>query len=223
MHPIAEFLARLEAFTDYPPDVAPVPERLPGTAAFVAAVGLYRPPHSRQLPPFPFGGLMIVGHNLDSREAYEKRRATGLSHGDVVPGHPTMSTWRGLYRLLDGAGINRAAFFFTNAFVGLKHGGPTGDVTAYPAPRYRQWCQDFLGHQVQVMKPRVVLTLGEPASTAVSTVSEPRPWPAGRLPKAGMAKASIYGHQTVIVPAKHPSIAPRSEDTDWLKQAWAAR
>jgi hypothetical protein len=222
VHPVEDFLARLDGFSDYPPDVTPVPELLPGTAAFAASAGLYRPHHAHDLPAFPLGGLMIVGHNLDSVDAYEKRRVSGISHGDAVPGHPPMSTWRNLYKMLDGAGVERTAFFFTNAFVGLKPGGPTGDVTAYPAGRYRRWCRDFVVYQAQRMQPRVILTLGEPAWTAMSALVSPSPWPPGRLPAAGMAEVEISGHRAVIVAAKHTSIAPRADDRDWLRRAWTA-
>ena len=71
MHPIEEFRQRLDAFGDYPPDVKPVPAILPGTAAFAASIGLWRPARSTGLPDFPHGKLMIVGHNLDSFSAYD--------------------------------------------------------------------------------------------------------------------------------------------------------
>lgn len=60
-----------------------------------------------------------------------------------------MSTWVGLYRLLELAGVDRGQFFFTNAYVGLKEGTPTGRFKAYDAPEYRRWCRDFLAVQVQ--------------------------------------------------------------------------
>jgi hypothetical protein len=158
MHPIEDFWTRLREFDAYPPDVSAVPELLPGTAAFAASAGLYRPAGSRELPPFPYGGLLIVGHNLDSQAGYDKRRASGSSHGDLIPG-PAMSTWLGLYKVLDGAGVGRDEFFFTNIFVGLKEGTPTGRFSAYPAPDFRRWCREFLRHQVDTMRPTVVLLL----------------------------------------------------------------
>jgi len=133
-----------------------------------------------------------------------------------------MNTWGGLCNLLDAAEVSYSEFFFTNAYVGLKDGGPTGDVTQYPAPGYRAWCRDFLGHQINVMRPRVVLTLGEPAWTALAAVAEPRPWPPGRLPPPEPATTSLCGHPTIVVAAKHTSIAPRAANKDSLRIAWGS-
>lgn len=83
--PVTAFRSVLARFDGYPPDVVPVPEQLPGTAAFAASAGLYRLPGTSALPPFPYNGLMIIGHNLDSVDGYEARRRSGVSHGDVVP------------------------------------------------------------------------------------------------------------------------------------------
>ena len=137
VHPVEDFWATLREFDDYRPDVNPVPELLPGTAAFAASAGLYREHGSRDLPPFPHGGLMVVGHNLDSRANYQERRLSGSSHGDLVPG-PPMKTWLGLYRLLDQAGIPRQQFFFTNLFVGLKDGTATGRFSSHRNADFRR-------------------------------------------------------------------------------------
>jgi len=209
-HPVADFWTILQAFDGYPPDVTPVPEPLPGTAAFAASAGLYRPHGGRDLPPFPYGGLMVVGHNLDSQAGYERRRASGVSHGDLVPG-PAMSTWVGLYRLLGLAGVERSEFFFTNVLVGLKEGKPTGQFSAHRAPAYREWCAEFLEHQVRTMRPRVVLVLGVPACRDVASMTSPRPWEPGPLPPPAAVEARLAGHDTTLVPAHHPSYQKRIE------------
>ena len=222
-HPIDVFMAELDVFSDYPADVVRVPELLPGTAAFAASAGLYREAGSTELPNFPTGGLMVIGHNLDSVENFESRRATGFSHGDHGPGVPTMSTWRGLYRLLETAKVERRELFFTNVYVGLKLGRPTGQFSRLPAPSYRKWCREFLEHQYLTMLPRVVVVLGEPAWTELSTVAEDAPWPAGRLAPSGFAKVKLYGVETMVVPAHHTSMQKRIvPDSDALQMAWRA-
>jgi hypothetical protein len=222
-HPVEAFSTTLEEFATYPPDVARAsPELLPGTAAFAASAGLYRPPGSRELPPFPYGGLMVVGHNLDSLADYEKRRRSGDSHGDLGRVTPTMNTWLGLYKLLDLAGVERDQFYFTNILVGLKkEGSPTGQFTAYDAPEFKQWCREFLGLQVTTMRPRVVLVLGVPASCEIAKVAIPPPWPATSLPPPIAVDARLYGHDTVLVPAHHTSRQRRiARDADALRGAW---
>lgn len=220
-HPVEEFWTRLQAFHEYPSDVTPVPELLPGTAAFAASAGLHRPSGSRQLPPFPFGGLLIIGHNLDSRSGYEERRQSGTSHGDVIAGTQTMSTWRGLYSLLDVAGVPLQQMFFTNVFVGLKEGASTGPFTNAWTPEFRSWCRDFLRHQVLTMRPRVTLVLGKPACKELGGVSDPGEWLSGALPQPGPVAVRLHGHRTTLVPAHHTSMQKRiADDADALRRAW---
>lgn len=69
-HPVEMFRRRLAELTTYPPGVVPVPAFLGGTAFFAAAAGLVVTDDAGSLPPFPFGGVMFVGHNLDSERAF---------------------------------------------------------------------------------------------------------------------------------------------------------
>jgi uracil-DNA glycosylase family 4 len=220
-HPVEVFSEALDAFTDYPPDVTKVPELLPGTAAFAASAGLCRPPGSRELPRFPDRGVMVIGHNLDSNCKYEERRKSGISHGDEVPGTPLMSTWVGLYKLLELAGVPRNQIFFTNIFVGLKKGKPTGSFTRYATPEFKRSCREFLGLQVTTMRPRVVLVLGDPACRAIAELATPTPWPSTSLPPPVAIAARLFGHDTVLVPAHHPSMQKRiARDSETLRAAW---
>lgn len=101
-HPIEIFRARLVELRSYPPGVIPVPAYLPGTAFFSAAAGLVVDDPDVPLPPFPFGGVMFVGHNLDAETAFMRRLASGRAHGGV---DRPMLTWRNLYRLLERASL----------------------------------------------------------------------------------------------------------------------
>jgi len=220
LHPVEEFRAILRGFDSYPPDVSPVPEFLPGTAAFAASAGLYREHGVHDLPSFPYGRLMVVGHNLDSRAGYEKRRCSGVSHGDLVPG-PPMSTWLGLYRLLNQADVACEDFFFTNVFVGLKEGRPTGRFSTNAAPQFRRWCAEFLQHQVATMRPRVVLVLGVQACGDAAGMTTPTPWPPSRLPPPRAVAGRFAGHDTILVPAHHTSYQRRVDaDAAALRSAW---
>ena len=180
-HPIERFYRQLDALSDYPPGVVALPERLPGTAFFAASAGLCRPTGSTALPPFPFGGWMFVGHNLDAEGPFLKRLASGQSHGD--PERP-MQTWRNLYRLLETARIDRGECFFTNAYVGLKAGDvPTGSFPGANDAQFRRWCEDFLIDQIRVMQPRTIATLGvDAARFAGSIIGGLDDWDTGRLP-----------------------------------------
>lgn len=163
MHPVERLWRCVEGLPAdwYPAGVVPLPGHVPGTAFFSPGAGLYRNTDA-PLPDFPVGGVMFIGHNLDAEGPYRRRLADGVPHGN--PRRP-MATWRNLYRLLDGAGIERAGCFFTNAYVGLIAGDkPTGAFPGARDQRFTRWCRDFLAEQVEMMQPRVVVTLGRPAA-----------------------------------------------------------
>ena len=64
-----------------------------------------------------------------------------------------MKTWKNLYTLLDGAGLDTSECFFTNVFVGLVRGAnPLAGVRSSAASPYRKWCRDFLEHQAQLQQ-----------------------------------------------------------------------
>ena len=117
IHPVTEFRAMLEGCDAYPDDVAAVPEPLTGTAAFPASSGLVRPAGSTELPPFPYGGLMVIGHDVDSLDLHEDRRERGIADGDIGQGYVS-ATWFGLYRLLDLGGVPREDVYVTSMYVG---------------------------------------------------------------------------------------------------------
>jgi hypothetical protein len=203
-HPVQRFRRRLESLASYPPGVRPVLEYLRGTAFFAAAAGLQVTDPDGPLPPFPFGGVMVVGHNLDSETAFYRRLESGLAHGG--PDRP-MLTWRNLYRLLNVAGLTAGDRFFTNAYVGLKAGDdPTGRFPGADDPEFRLWCRGFLGEQISVMKPRAVATLGTGSRRFLSTmVPELTAWASTRNPTPGVVRAHLGDHDFAAVALLHPS------------------
>lgn len=204
VHPIERFRKRLEDLNTYPSGVVPVPSYLPGTAFFAASAGLYRPAGTHVLPPFPFGGWMLVGHNLDAEGPFLARLKSGDSHGD--PARP-MRTWQNLYKLLAAAGIDPSECFFTNAYVGLKEGNdPTGRFPGSGNAAFRQWCAEFLLDQAAVMRPRVMATLGVDAARFVASLFPGfRDWDRPRLPPAQPRTAEIRDHRFGVVALVHPS------------------
>lgn len=69
------------------PGVVPVP---PSTAFFSAADGLIVDDPDGPLPPFPFEGVMFVGH-LDAAGNFMWRLASGRPHGGPGPAHADMA------------------------------------------------------------------------------------------------------------------------------------
>ena len=181
-----------------------MPSYLPGTAFFAASAGLYRRAGSHRLPPFPFGGWMFVGHNLDAEGPFRLRLESGHSHGD--PARP-MRTWQNLYKLLATAGVDPRECFFTNAYVGLKEGDdPTGRFPGSGDAAFRQWCAEFLMEQVAVMRSRVVATLGVDAARFLSSLFPGlQDWDRPRLPPSQPRIAVVQNHQFGVVALVHPS------------------
>jgi len=152
----------------------------------------------------PFGGVMFVGHNLDSETAFLSRLASGQAHGG--PERP-MRTWRNLYRLLETAGVEPATCFFTNAYVGLKAGNkPRGTFPGAADPAFSAWCRNFLGEQIAVMRPSVVATLGTDARQFLATMTpELAAWAPRPNPPPGVERALLVGVTTTAVALLHPS------------------
>ncbi|MEA2705024.1 MAG: uracil-DNA glycosylase [Actinomycetota bacterium] len=83
-----------------------------------------------------------------------------------------MLTWRNLYRVLDAADLDSRECFFTDAYVGLKAGDePTGRFPGAGDSEFRAWCRSFLEDQIELMRPRVVATLGNDARRFVAALA----------------------------------------------------
>jgi len=184
--------------------VVPVPEFLRGTAFFSAAAGLVVRDPDGPLPPFPVGGVMFVAHNLDAEGPFRRRLASGHAHGGP---ERVMLTWRNLYRLLDAAELDSGECFFTNAYVGLKAGDdPTGRFPGAEDPEFREWCQGFLGEQIEVMQPKTIATLGSDARRFMAAMApELAGLASARNPPPTVIEAMIGGHRVPVVPLLHPS------------------
>ena len=107
--------------------------------------------------------LMLVGQDWGDTRYF--RRFRGLDDDK----NPTNRT---LMKLLQGIGIvigppssagSNDLVFFTNAVLCLKEGGLQGPVRA----AWFQNCAPFLRRQVEIIAPRVVVTLGQHALQAV--------------------------------------------------------
>ncbi|HEV2360429.1 MAG TPA: uracil-DNA glycosylase family protein [Acidimicrobiales bacterium] len=194
-HPVEEFRADLATLLEsaYPPGVVPIREYIRGTAFFSGGPGLYMEHPEGPLPPFPFGGLMFIGHNFDAEEPYLERLRTGKAHGDR---RRPMKTWRGLYRLLELASVNPCECFFTNIYVGLIAGAkPTGKFPGAADPDFVSWCTSFLERQMAKMEPRGVVMLGAEVRNFFKA-------------SQGVGQMTWRGHELPYAALVHPSMHP---------------
>ena len=153
MFPSDQLRARLVEVEPYPRDVCAVPEELSFTAFFPGGAGVMLSEDGGK-PAFPWGGVMIVGHNFYHLAGFEKMRQKRTRDA----GTPT---WRNLLSTLKRADIAPETCFFTNAYQGLME--TESSMGAFPGARdeaFVERCRDFFRVQLAVQKPRLVLTLG---------------------------------------------------------------
>jgi uracil-DNA glycosylase len=154
LHPVEGLFAAMAEVAPYPEKVIPVPNRIAGTAFFPGGSGLWGVEPGRALPAMPVCGVMVLGHDFHSEDAFARSFAAGTE----VPGNPT---WQNLLRLLQEVRIPLERCFFTNAYMGLREGAAT--TGKFPGSRDRGFverCRRFLRRQLPAQRPTVVLTLG---------------------------------------------------------------
>lgn len=159
-----KLLATLPSVEPYPEGVLKIPERIPGTAFFAGGFGLWNPRKLSRLPPMPSGGVMILRHDFDSEESYTR----SLAIGDETEG----PTSRNLLALLSEIGIAPADGFFTNAYMGMREGGLS--IGRFPGASNAEFvdrCRQFLQLQIEIQKPRLILTLGRWVPSFIAPLS----------------------------------------------------
>ena len=153
MYPSDELRARLGEVEPYPAKVCAVPAELSFTAFYPGGAGVILNQDGGK-PPFPVGGVMIVGHNFYHLAGFEKMRLRRARDA----GTPT---WRNLLSTLRRAEIAPEDCFFTNAYQGLME--TESSMGAFPGAKdaaFVERCRAFFRRQLAVQKPRLVLTLG---------------------------------------------------------------
>lgn len=166
-HPVERFWRRLPELLPaelHPPQLVPVGDaRIHGTG-FPGSHGLYaEDPSSETLPPFPYGGLMLLGHHLQDGETLRNRMVAERAHGD--PDRPATTYWERVHAMLDAAHIPREQAFSTNAHPALP-ARPLSEGML-PTEGTEQWrgaAAGFLLDQIRVMEPAVIVTLGVAAA-----------------------------------------------------------
>ncbi len=146
------------AFPTLPKGVSHPPFQSAGIDFFPGGTGM-----CVQDAPFPFGGVMILGHNYGSDLDFSRNVRAAETSWDRSVWHLCRNTYKALVRW----GIDPATCFFTNFYPGYvttrdRYGKPfnvgphphAGDAAFVRASR------EFFVRQVRVQRPRAVLVLG---------------------------------------------------------------
>lgn len=223
---------------EYPDGLEAVPEPIPGRAFFPGGLGLYSAEAGKPLPDFPMNGVMVLGHDFDTRANYE----TAHGHGRELEGN---KTWQNLVPLLKDAGIPLGRCFFTNLYMGLRTKGKSTDPNpGAEVSEFREHCKGFLLDQLATQRPRLVLVLGLNVPPVVGEMSaQLASWIAVRNYKQldgmlhgaagpivrGVAFRGLDGFSTTVVALIHPSYRPANLrhraaglELKMLREAWPA-
>jgi hypothetical protein len=214
----------------YPDGMAPFPGRLTGQGFFPGGDGLWRDEFRIKLSsssPFPVGGIMFLGNDFGTLQTFEKTLRTGYEN---------VLTWRNLKRRLTAAEIPGEVGFYTNAVLGLRTDKKAIDYLNWSRhPEFCQFCGDFLRVQLEVMKPRLLVVLGQrPKDTICSTLGAEIPdiasWRNRDLSSMEAVETirvvEWRGRKLVLHVTTHPysdfakDDAGRVESADRLKRAW---
>jgi uracil-DNA glycosylase len=210
MHPARTLWSEHQPLGGYPAGVVPVPEPITGTAFFPGGFGLWNPSGSPSLPPFPLGGVMVLGHDFHSEAGYQDSLERGRER-------ETQPTWLTLVWVLRRAEIPLTDCFFTNVYMGLRKGsGTTGPFPGAADKVFVAHCRKFLIRQLDVQRPSLVITLGVYAPQILASVSPQLPSWADRPGlknidetgpvRIGVSVSGLEGFTTTVVALVHPSL-----------------
>lgn len=184
MHPVIQLYDELDDLGPYPDGMRQVPSRwIEGTAFFPGGAGLIRSP-GQALEELSSPTILVVGQDFDTYDKFCAARRVGTEN---VPGNPTW--WQLNQPWREEAGLVLTKCFFTNLFMGLRCGsGATGRSPALSNPAFAERCVGFLGRQIELLQPRLILTLGKrvPAFLAELFPEDLSQW---RDPRAGSSRS----------------------------------
>jgi uracil-DNA glycosylase len=152
-HPVRKLFRDHSFVAPYPTGVLEIPEQILGTSFFPGGTGLWCEGRD-DVPQFPVGGIMVLGHNFDKVSGYKKSL---LKFTETLE----IGTWGNLLPVLERAEIAKEDCFFTNIYMGLKEeGSASGRFPGADCPDFVKRCEQFFITQIERQRPRTILALG---------------------------------------------------------------
>jgi hypothetical protein len=187
------------SFPHYPTGVVPVPERIRGTAFFPGGLGLWIDELGKTEPNIP--EVMVVGQDFNTLASYK----IAFGKGSEVN---SSQTWRNIETIFPKLGLSIRNCYFTNFYMGLRESGPeTGLFPGARDPKFVQRSAHFFERQLEVMAPKLIVTLGMVPLAAVARHIFQIP-----IPKALSKCVDVYRDlptvhgSTALVALTHPSL-----------------
>jgi len=201
-HQLPEYLFnQIHIVEPYSDKVKPVNEMMDVTAFFPGGKGLWLEENSKIVPD-----ILVLGHDFSTVTAYNKMLVSGENEINSP-------TWRGMRNLFKDSSVDLNRCFFSNVYMGLRD--VVSMIGVFPGSKdkeFRKRNQDFLSIQILTMKPKVIITLGIPASINLSFLSEQlkEDWSKGKAlssPNNGLKRnVWIDDHEYVCVALEHTSM-----------------
>lgn len=132
-----------------------------GTSFFPGGRGLWCGENPNGAIPelFPVRPVMFVGNYWFNENGFVEAKGRGSENIMQTTGF-----WASFQAYIRACGLQNQECFFTNALMGLTAGnGPaTGRLTG-DGPNFRKECRVFFGEQINIVKPRAVVLMGDHA------------------------------------------------------------
>lgn len=193
-----EQMKMVEPYSD---KVEPVNEMLNVTAFFPGGKGLWLEDNSNIFPD-----ILVLGHDFSTIDYYNKMLET-------VQSEINSPTWRSMRKLFNDANLDLNRCFFSNVYMGLRDTDKmTGVFLGSKDKDFVKRNLEFLKVQISTVKPKVIITLGKPASINLSLLSEQliNEWSKGKAlssPNNGLKRNVMIDELSYeCVALEHPSM-----------------
>jgi len=192
---------RLDTVEPYPDNVAPITTMIDRTAFFPGGKGLWLENKSDIFP-----SVLVLGQDFSTLKDYLEILSGDTNDLDCP-------TWRNLIKLFVQAGINLDECFFSNVFMGLRR--TESNVGRFPGFKDKEFIKrniEFLSFQVEVIKPKLIITLGKfsPAILGNLSSEDLLTWKTAKafndIEEPIKFNVKIGSHQCNCVALVHPSM-----------------
>ncbi len=145
----------------YPDAVAPVTEMVDTTAFFPGGKGLWTETETDVFP-----SILVLGQDFSNVRIYEEMQK-GNTEDLNCP------TWKNIIKLFSQTRMNISDCYFSNVFMGLrKTESMTGRFPGFKNNEFVQRNIDFLAVQIDLLKPKMIITLGIHAAIMLGKLSQ---------------------------------------------------
>lgn len=201
----------------------PIPDMLAEKGFFPACAGYWPDDDSASVSKkLPANKIMVIGQDWGNEEYYEGCRLN--KKGEVI----SSPTWRNLLRILKASMISTECCFFTNIYMGLRAGNSkmTGPFPVKRNDPFWESCRTFLEVQIEVLRPKSIITLGVHVPPFLASLSEVdlAGWKNARrfakIDAAGPLQNAVFGKteeiRTAVFALTHPSMwSSNIKKRDW--------